>query len=540
MGKTARHNILNASFIWLIVAVIAFSFLVITKHHHARLTGDATLYFSIAQKYVSGDFADAINGYWGPLLAWLIIPFLYFGSSHVFAINAINLVLGVLIIAGFWSLSHTFDVSENIRSILLISLLPVVLKFTLVQPMDTLLVCILVLYLSIIFRREYPRKIVSGIFCGILGAFAYFSKAYAFPFFIVHFSVMNVLHYFGNESKTIRRNVLKNVVAGFALFALISGAWIMVISDKYGHVTFSTMRETNFNAPGPDAMSGGLEFGVPIFYEGFFEPPNKTAFVVWEDPSYLRGEAWSAWQSWKYFKHFIKLFIKNIAEGLLIFESFSTFSMAIIVAYVLLIFRKPLKGMISERSLIYPMITLCLFSGGYALFHFEPRYLWLDNLLFLLMGGQVLHELFQREFFKNSVSKRILLAFFVASFIFTPTRLILQMENGGLDNEMYLLSTELKQFNIHGNIASNREYVPSHEAWHKTYRLAYWLNGRYYGQAREKITDDDLQTELKRFNIDYYFLWGESNHVPQFLSHYEEVTNGKIPGLKIFSLKERM
>lgn len=522
----------------LFIVIAVYSVLCLTKFQHTRLTADSMLYFSIAEKYLSGDFQNAINGYWGPLLAWLLIPFLYFGTSDVFAINALNLILGVLTIAGVWILSFRFEMIEKIRCIVLISFLPIVLKFSLVQPMDFLLVCVLVYYLGIVFDRNYPKKISSGLTSGLLGALAYFSKAYAFPFFIVHFFIINIFQYFKAGLKEDRKKVLRNSLAGFILFFLISGAWIMIISDKYGHFTFSTMRETNFNAPGPEVVGGGLEFGVPVFTEGFFEPPNETAFVIWEDPSYLRGKPWSAWQSRTHFKHFIKLTLKNIAEGLKIFESFSSFSLFIIVAYILLLIAGSPKELFSSIHIINPLFTLGLFTGGYILFHFEPRYVWLSNVLLLLMGGHLLSMLFQQSFFESNARKNMLLVFFLISFVFAPSKFIIQTGNYSTDQEMYGLSNELKQYNVFGNFASNR-LTEGHAPWHKTFRLAYWLKSTYYGQRGEKVSDSELLNEFEKYNIDYYFIWGDSREVPQFLSHYAEVTSGEIPGLKIVYLKER-
>jgi len=311
----------------------------------------------------------------------------------------------------------------------------------------------------------------------------------------------------------------------------------MFISNKYGHLTFSTMRDTNFNAPGPEDMGGGLEFGVPVFTEGFFEPPNETAFVVWEDPSYLRGKPWSALQSWKHFKHFIRLTLKNVSDGLKIFETFSTLSIAILIAYALFMAVKLKQDLIASGELVYPFFTLILFSGGYLLFHFEERYMWLVNILLLLMGGHVLDRLFEKEFFRNNLPRLIIIIFFIVSFIFTPVKFIMQASRGAMDSDMYYLSEELKEYNIQGNIASNREYVPVHDAWHKTFRLAYWLDSRYYGQARAGIEDKALKSELEKYNIDYYFLWGKESGIPQFLETYDEITKNEIPGLRIYSLK---
>lgn len=529
---------MKKSLIILLIVISVYSVLCLTKYQYVRMTADSMIYFSIAQKYLAGDFQNAINGYWGPLLAWLLMPFLYFGFSDVFTINTLNLIFGVLTIIGVCNLSDRFEITGKIRGILLICLLPIVLKFSLVQPMDFLLVCILIFYLCIVFNSDYPKKISSGLFSGILGSLAYFTKVYAFPFFIVHFFIMNILHYFRNTAKEDRRKVLKNAITGFVLFFLISGAWIMIISDKYGHITFSTMRDTNFNAPGPEAMGGGLEFGVPVFSEGFFAPPNETAFVVWEDPSYLRGEPWSAWQSWRHFKHFIGLTLKNVSDGLKIFETFSTFSIVIIVAYILLMSLRQKKELLDHGVLLYPLFTVVLFSGGYLLFHFEERYLWLINILLLLMGGYLLDVSFRKSFFETALTKNILIIFFSMSFIFTPSRYIIQVARGGIDSKMHQLSSELTEYGIRGNLASNREFVPVHDAWHKTFRLAYWLNSRYYGQAREKIQDEDLEEDFAKYNIDYYFFWGEASRIPTFLSKYKEITHGDLPGLMIYSLRE--
>lgn len=532
-----KKNSSTGNVVILLMVIAVYAALCLTKNQYDRLTADSMLYFSLAEKYLAGDFQNAANGYWGPLLAWLLFPLLYFNVSHVSAINALNLLFGVLTITGVWILSGRFELSSRIRVVTLISLLPVVLKFSLVQPMDFLLVCLLVFYLGIVFKEDYPKKTSSGLFSGILGALAYLTKAYAFPFFIVHFFIMNILHYFRNAAKGDRRKVLRNALAGFVLFFLVSGAWIALISNKYGHVTFSTMRDTNFNAPGPDAIGGGLEFGVPVFTEGFFEPPNKSAFVVWEDPSYLRGEKWSAFQSWRHFKHFIRLTLKNASDGLQIFESFSSLSAVILIAYLLLLSVKPKKEMLSHGALLYPLFTIILFSGGYLLFHFEERYVWLSNILLLLMGGHVLTVLFQNKFFESDTRKTILIAAFTISFIFVPVKFVTQVNRGGIDSDMYRIGAYLKQCNISGNIASNRENVPVHDAWHKTFRLAYWLNSRYYGQEREGIDDSALEKELEKYNIDYYFLWGNEDRIPDFLEGRREISNNKIDGLRIYSLR---
>jgi len=155
------------------------------------------------------------------------------------------------------------------------------------------------------------------------------------------------------------------------------------------------------------------------------------------------------------------------------------------------------------------------------------------------MGGYVLTILFQHAFFKNNVRKNVLIVFFALSFILTPLKSFIQAGHDNMSKEMYALSLLIKEkYNIQGNIASNKEWecIAIQDSWHKTFRLAYHLNSKYYGQAKKDISDSELENDLKKYNIDYYFLWGKNPSIPQFLFQYKEITGGIISGLMIFSL----
>lgn len=115
----------------------------------------------------------------------------------------------------------------------------------------------------------------------------------------------------------------------------------------------------------------------------------------------------------------------------------------------------------------------------------------------------------------------------MCSFIFAPAYELFIYPN--TDDGTYALSKTLQNdYGIHGNIASN-----SH--WSNTLQIAYYLNGQYYGLPKNINDSAELQEELEVNNIDYYFVWGDSNNIQ--LSDYDEVTNGKIQGLKIFRVK---
>lgn len=524
----------------LLVVLILYSVLVITTQHHDRLLGDTMVRLSIAEKYIQGDFSNAINGFYGPLVSWILIPFLLLGTSHLFAIHAFYLIIGLLTIIGVWSLSYRFELTEKIRSIILVPLLPLVISFSLNQSVDFLLLCILIFYFGIVFKINYSHSIYNGILSGILGAFAYFAKAYAFPFFLSHFLLINICQYLGSPSKLEKKNIIRNAIAGIILFSIVSAPWIILISNKYNKINFSTSGGFAYNLakPGPD---GKPEILYEKTFNGFREPFNDSAILAWEDPTYYYFEPWSPLQSWGYFKYFIQVIFKNITHALLIYESFSSFSIAIIISYFLLFIAGSSKRLLLQNNVLYPILTMILYTGGYFPFHIEPRYLWTVNILLLLMGGCVLNSFFHFDFFMNSrLIRYILIIFFTFSFILMPLKTIKRKSQYNIDKGMYLISDKLKKYDMQGNFASTRQYMVPDPiiAGDKTYRLAYYLNSRYYGHPPRDISDQDLEKELLKYNIDYYFVWSTSDNIPPFLLNYKELTGGEIAGLKIYSLKE--
>jgi hypothetical protein len=150
--------------------------------------------------------------------------------------------------------------------------------------------------------------------------------------------------------------------------------------------------------------------------------------------------------------------------------------------------------------------------------------------------------MFKNSFFNKKILQNLLIAIFALSFMLTPLKSYARAGKNNINKEMYNLATILKNKHIlEGNLASNREWihVPVHDSWHKTFRLSYWLNSQYYGQTQAVISDEDLVKELRKYDIDYYFIWGEPQKEHMFLSEYKELTKGEFPDLRIYSLKEK-
>ncbi len=512
------------SWFTLVIIIYSISGMFLLRYYQYQVNPDALSYISLAQKYLIGDFSNAINGMWSPLFSWLLIPFLYFGLKPLLATKVLSLIIGLFAIIGVKLLSYKFEMAERNRNIIMFSLIPIILyfSFSVITP-DLLSVCFLIYYLNIIFSSQYCDKVQKGIFCGALGAVAYLSQPYGFPFFISHFLLFNTFHYHRCATKAKRKTVLRNLLFGFIIFFIISGVWITIISNKYHEITIGTAAKQNYAFVGPEPQV------LHILCHGFLKPPNETAVSIWEDPSYLEMKPWSSIQSWKSFRHQIKLIFKNSKTIIIIFQSFSLLAVSIIIIYMLF-YIIPFNKIILQGNILYPLVTIILYSAGYTLFRVEERWLWIIDILLILMGGHILSRLFQNDFF-NNIRTKIALMFFILSFIAMPFKRLVQDINTGKD--MYNLTKILRGYNIQdSNIASNTN-------WNTALYLSYYLNCKYFGIPKKNISDENLETELKKNKIDYYFVWDKSVYCSsKFLdSNYKEITKGELPGLEIYSLK---
>src|SRR5205085_1059147 len=81
------------------IALVVFALLSAVVFPYVRFYADnpdTFQYISISSKYLSGDWSYAINGYWSPLISWLlIIPSLFF--EDILAFKLLQLFIGALL-----------------------------------------------------------------------------------------------------------------------------------------------------------------------------------------------------------------------------------------------------------------------------------------------------------------------------------------------------------------------------------------------------------------------------------------------------------
>ena len=525
-----KGNVLSKFDLRLVLALTVYLILGLSliQYYRYQINPDGTSYISVAQKYLNGDFANAINGYWGPMISWLLMPFLCFISDALLAGKVLSLFTGAITIIALHSLSYRFKISEYVRTVILASAVPVILSFAFadITP-DLLLTTVLLFYFAVLFSPIYAERTINGILSGVLGGLAYLTKSFAFPFFIAHFFLMNAAIYLRSQTKQDKKKVLRNFLAGALAFALISGVWIGLISNKYGELTSGTSGKTAYkfrSAPGTQ--------GDAYLAQGFIEPPSKTAVNIWEDPTYLEIPELEQVDFATLARNQLKVTARLIKKIGTIFMDFSLFSIAIGIAYLLFWIRRFNKSILHTISpeVLYPTLVIAIYAGGYSLVYVVERYLWLLCAMLMLMGGYVLSRLFQKKFFPLPVRILLLIIFFL-SFTIPAYGTLKSYAHRG--ESMYRLSEVLKNRIPPGsNIASNA-------SWSGTLYLSFHLGCKSYGVHKPNISEIELKKELSKYDIDYYILWGRPNRNLSFLADYQEVTAGRIGGIRIFNVKKR-
>ena len=488
-----------------------------------KLFPDSISHLSIAQKYQVGNFKEAINGYWSPLYSCLLVPFLAVGLSPLLSAKLLYLIVGLLTIIGIEKLSFRFNISANLRGLILLSMIPQILysSLILITP-DFLLVCLLVHYLNLIFAKDYFAGSLAGILCGFLGGFAYLCKTYALPFFLFHFFLLNGLHFFAGTGKEDKKKVVRHLFLGLTVFLMICGPWIAAISGKTKELTIGTTVKYNYALTGPNVEE--LSRGD----KGLVVPPNTTAPTAWEDPGAYKIPNWSPILSWETFALKVKRIVQNLVALLLLCLKFSLFSPVIFGAYVVFSLPKPFSK--QRVHFLMPVVTIALYFFGYSFFWVSERHFWIFPVLLILMGGVVLTHFSQK--LRSLIPRLMLISFFLFSFM--PFPLIGLAKGFGEGKEIFSLSQKLNSLHkIEGNTASYGRFK-------RPLYLSYYLDCQYQGKLENGISVENLIHTLKYHKVNYFFIWDNPGNrgekISNFLLTQKEITLGKFPGMEVYAM----
>lgn len=362
-------NILGAHWPFISVAALfvltAIYYLPFYKY---QVNPDATSYISIAQKYADLDYKHAVNGYWGPLLSWLLVPFIWLHIEPLMAARIIALASSVGLLYVYWFLLRRYFVDKIMSWLSLLGLAGILMTWSLgaITP-DVLFAFLLTAEIAFLDRAARRANWQNSIALGLSVALLYFCKAFGLYLFLAQLAVIAIS--IGLAKQGFGR-VARLSVRSLIIVLILISPFVAAISVKYHHLTISTSGAYNYGTLAPETN------GVPVHpttVSGPYEPPNPTAFSAWEDPSFLPVVEWSIYGSVANFNYYLTLIYNNFIQSrdaIVSFGSVVAVGFAVLIAYFIIGFGK------SDKLPFYISLSAILLVIGYCLIFVEYRYLW--------------------------------------------------------------------------------------------------------------------------------------------------------------------
>jgi hypothetical protein len=309
-------------------------------------------------------------------------------------------------------------------------------------------------------------------------------------------------------------------------FLLISGGWVGLLYAKYCLLALGDSVKYNYTYvinPRPPAYG-------PV--GSLLAPPFPEAVSLWDDPSLLPYVSWSPFRSVRDFLYQLSILRENLAYAWSLNISTTCFFPVIMLFAVLSILGIGPGSGERKNNVLFPLLSLLVYNAGYLLIQLEPRYIYLNTFLLMVLAGIALDRLRESDFFARPARRGVLLLVISFSFIISPARSLIQTVDVG--RGIHSLAEDLKNLGLEGNVFA--------ECPVKTLFLSYYLHTRFYAPAWEVPAGQDLSQAMHQYAINYYFAWEEcaSGLSPGWLERFPEITGNKIKGLRIYKLQDSL
>ena len=496
--------------------------IVIYPHYQYYIDPDGTAYLTIAKRYATGDIQTAINGYWSPWSCWLTALLMKAGIAAIPASVVINGMgaLGFLYVSQLLFLK--FGIAPKLQWLFSLTLGLFLCYAIFWQSFDDLWECFFLLgALRIMLVDDFRGKPTLWVLCGVVGALAYFAKAYSFPFFILNVACCVYFICQGDKQQWLKISL----VSGVAM-VVCSLPWIMALHSKYGIWTTSTSGTLNMSwyLVGHPQWKEWIDLLIP--------PAYKDSPYYWEDPYLANGATPHFWDSWQLAGKQVLRVAQNLYKLMVSMIQLSVFFPVVFLVLVRFIVNGKARKTTDPKFTV--ALSFLLFPLGYLLVNFEARYLWYMLPLSMLAGG-----LFIQNHLSGKAFLRVLPWGFAASFLIYPAWGMLMMYDEG--KEEYKIAEQLNALNIRGTFTA--KVRPGREAQHIE-RIAYFSGNALYSIPDHNADEKKILAEMRRYHVKYYFAY--ELH-PEYRSGlfdrqfhdergvvFPEVTKGSIRGLRVF------
>lgn len=484
-----------------------------------NLDSDCVAYLTIAEKVAAGDYLRGVNGLWSPLNSWILALFIRRGYHAWEAAKWLNFFFGFVIIIQSYFLFVRFRIQRSLLFYLEIALSIAMVYFVYFQMFGDLLQLIFVLFYLLILLRNPIAPITwkKAILLGIIMGCGFYAKAFSFFFLCLHFFAILAWYVYGQ--KMVFRKAAMVYLVGIGTAILMMLPWTFAMHQKYhewslnGHAGKLNM---SWYINSGKSFKSDIKVLIPPSYD------DSPSF--WEDPYLSQSDLSSPFSSMKHFVKWTFRIVHTCMVAIFCFQEISFLACTIILfAFYFFFFKKKIADENdSNFSMQLVFLTICALPIGYLMMHIETRYIWLNVILLMLIGGMLLQS--NISMFKNKIAQHSMYLVFAFSFALFP---IFQFENLKFKNkDLFDMAEDLNAKNIHGKFTSN--HVDAGRMW----VVAYLTKSNYFTIENTKYSASALHDEMKRYGVRYYFNFLENNIGESQIEGMKKITSCE--GLEIF------
>lgn len=474
--------------IYIIAGILCFPYFMY------QINPDGVCYISIAKNYAAGNFHDAINGYWSPLISWIMAPFLSMGFDALITFKVINLIIGLGCLLQLAKIIGTLIPDNKVKGLNVLigssfSLLIVDCALSVITP-DLLASFFLLIYINLILGKKIFKY---KILVAFLGALMFFAKAYFFWFFIVHLTIYVIFSKISSSSN----KCIKSYLQVAFLFLLIISPWEMSLYSKYNKVVISLAAKYNHAMMVSEELLSAYEDKLMVM-------PNKNAISAYEDISIVYSmQSESTLLNIRNIDKQLK-YIMTYIEDLFLYLTIWPILIISLGGTLIYLFRRR-----SKQILINPIFDLFLLSsifiGGYSLFYFESRYYWGILFINLIVAFYFLIKIS----LQLSINKLRIYALFACAFILISIPPLKEIKG-------FIINVPGKIEQIHSE--ELKEIIPmgsnvASYGFGEARYISYYLGLHDFGGICKYTDNEKLKSDLEKFSIDFIIMTNNESYV---------------------------
>jgi hypothetical protein len=365
---------------------------------------DAVHYLWIADKYAEGDWQNAINTYWGPMISWLLLLLKPLIAEPFLRFRVLQLTLAFTALLLINTILRRKNTEGKYALLFTLIAVPLMVCFAWFYLTPDLLLLNAVLIAILFYTKERAMSWKQALMAALIGALLFYIKSIGLYLFLI---VLIGRFLFEGGFRTLRfvfrsffAVIFRSLVdKGFRplksfghllltvfFLLLFCAPWFWLMSWKHGSFTLGTSSKHNFkmNAPRitPDIYG---EVGNPYHLGTLTEPNPSNAFDACVEHAHQPYLSWEGMTKSEIVSYYSKIVLKNIKSARSMFFGLdigSVFCILLLIAYVA-------NRRMARFYFIQNSTLLLIFFANFILylpFFFMDRYTWPGLISFYLLS----------------------------------------------------------------------------------------------------------------------------------------------------------